>query len=170
MKAKSKFLEFVSNKLNKFLRGYHTDQPMVTFLCNSLKEILTSLLQMFTLNDTIKKADTTLKSMKIDTNDVNLYKPYDLIQIGTAAKLNGANYKKSTDFKESTLRRFCKEVCMLFASLMSHFMEKSLADTNKHEISKKQFSKVMEKLVATGRFKSKETDETKVQCKKCWMN
>ena len=128
MKAKSKFLEFVSNKLNKFLRGYHTDQPMVTFLCNSLKEILTSLLQMFTLNDTIKKADTTLKSMKIDTNDVNLYKPYDLIQIGTAAKLNGANYKKSTDFKESTLRRFCKEVCMLFASIS--WKNLSLTQTN----------------------------------------
>ena len=50
---------------------------MVPFLCNSLKEILTSLLQMFILNDTIKKADTTLKLTKIDTNDVNLHKPYD---------------------------------------------------------------------------------------------
>ena len=51
MKAKLKFLEFVSNKLNKFLRGYQTDQPMVPFLCNSLKEILTSLIQMFIVND-----------------------------------------------------------------------------------------------------------------------
>ena len=45
---------------------------------------------MFILHDT-KKADTTLKLMKIDTNDVNLYKLYDLIQIGTAAKLHVAN-------------------------------------------------------------------------------
>ena len=43
MKAKLKLLEFVSNKLSKFLRDYQTDQPMVPFLCNSLKEILTSL-------------------------------------------------------------------------------------------------------------------------------
>ena len=43
MKAKLKFLEFVSNKLNKFLRGYETDQPMV------------------------------LKLMKVDANDVNLH-------------------------------------------------------------------------------------------------
>ena len=63
---------------------------MVPFQCHSLKEILTSLLQMFILNDT-KKADTTLKLMKIDTNDVNLHKLYDLIQIGTAAKLHVAN-------------------------------------------------------------------------------
>ena len=78
---------------------------------------------MFILNDTIKKADTTLKLMKIDTNDVNLHKSCNLIQIGTAAKLH--IYKKSRNFKESTLRRFYKEVCMLFASLTSHFMEKS---------------------------------------------
>ena len=68
---------------------------MVPFLCNSLKEILTSLLQMFFLNDTIKKVDATLKLMKIETKNVNLHKPYDLIQIGTAAKLDVANYKKS---------------------------------------------------------------------------
>ena len=52
---------------------------MVPFLCNFLKEILTSLLQM-------------------------------LIQIGTAAWLHVANYKKSTDLKESTLQRFYKKV------------------------------------------------------------
>ena len=101
---------------------------MVPFLCNSLKEILASLLQMLILNDAIKKADTTLRLMKIGTNDVNLHKPYGFIQIGTAAKLHVANYKKSTEstqqkvLKHSTLRRFYKEVCMLLASLTSQFM------------------------------------------------
>ena len=88
---------------------------MVPFLCNSLKEIPTSLLQMFILDDTIKKADTTLKLMKIDTKNVNLHKPYDLIQIGTAAKLHVANYKKSTDFKEVLFKDFIKKpaCCLL---------------------------------------------------------
>ena len=113
MKTKLKFLEFVSSMLNKFLRGYQTNQPMMHFLRPSLKEILTSLLQMFILNDTIKKADTTLKLMKIYTSNVNLHKPYCLIQIGTAAKLHVTNYKKSTDFKESTLPIFYKAVLML---------------------------------------------------------
>ena len=61
---------------------------------------------------------------------------------------------------------------MLLTSLTSHLMEESplkhlivcysfyfnpivLADTNKHEVSKKQFGKVMEKLVATGCLKLK---------------
>ena len=67
MKAKLKYLELVSNKLNKFLRGYQMNQPVVLLLFNSLKEILTSLLQMFISNDTMKMADTTLKLMKTDT-------------------------------------------------------------------------------------------------------
>ena len=88
MKVKLKFLEFVSQK---FLREYQMDQPMVTFQCNSLKEILTSLLQIFILKNTLKKADTTLKLMKIDLKDVNLHKSFDWIQISTAAKFHAAN-------------------------------------------------------------------------------
>ena len=76
MKAKLKFLEFVSNNLYKFLRGYETDQPMV------------------------------LKLMKVDANDVNLHKPYDLIQIGTAAKFHVVNYKKSNRF----LRKYSSKI------------------------------------------------------------
>ena len=91
MKVKLKFLEFVSHKLNKFLREYQMDQPVVTFQCNSLKEILTSLLQIFILKNALKKADTTLKLMKVDLKDVNLHKSFDWIQISTAAKFHVAN-------------------------------------------------------------------------------
>ena len=63
---------------------------------------------MFILNGTVKKVDTTLKLMKTDTNDMNLHKPYDLIQVGTGGKLHVANYKRSTDFKEKVLLRFYK--------------------------------------------------------------
>ena len=72
---------------------------------------------------------------------------------------------------------------MLLASLTSHFMEKSplkhlivrcsscfnpivLAYTNRYEVSKKEFGKVMEKLVTIGHFKSKEADEAKDQYEK----
>lgn len=93
MKAKLKFLEFLSRKLNKFLRGYQTDQPMVffymilcTFLCDSLKEVVRLFLQMFTLKDTIKKAGTSLKLLNIETNNIYLHKPHESVQIRTAAK------------------------------------------------------------------------------------
>ena len=61
LKAKFKFVEFIAEKLNTFLCGFQTDQPMVPFLCDTLKELLLSLMNMFILNQTMLKADT-LKS------------------------------------------------------------------------------------------------------------
>ena len=37
--AKLKLIEFLSYKLNKFLRCFQTDQPMVPFLSDTLEEI-----------------------------------------------------------------------------------------------------------------------------------
>ena len=76
---------------------------MVPFLCDSLREILTSFLQMFILNDTIMKADMTLKLMKIEIDDIDLHKPYESVQIRTAAKLHVTNYEESPLFKENFL-------------------------------------------------------------------
>ena len=50
MAAKFKLVEFVAGKLNLFLRGFQTDQPMVPFLAEVLKDILSSIISMFILN------------------------------------------------------------------------------------------------------------------------
>ena len=50
MAAKFKLVEFVAGKLNLFLRGFQTDQPMVPFLAEVLKDILFSIMSMFILN------------------------------------------------------------------------------------------------------------------------
>ena len=50
MAAKFKLVEFVAGKLNLFLRGFQTDQPMVQFLAEVLKDILSSIMSMFILN------------------------------------------------------------------------------------------------------------------------
>ena len=114
MKARFKFLEFLSNKLKISLRRYQTNQTMEPFLCSSFKEILKSLFQIFILNGRIKKASTTLKLIKIYKNDKKLRKPYDLIQIGTAAKLHVDNYRKSADLKKVPFEFFVKNsVCCL---------------------------------------------------------
>ena len=50
MAAKFKLVEFVAGKLNLFLRGFQTDQPMLPFLAEVLKDILSSIMSMFILN------------------------------------------------------------------------------------------------------------------------
>ena len=54
--AKLKVVEYVAGKLNKNLRGFQTDQPMVPFLNGTLLELVYSLMSMFINNDTMKKS------------------------------------------------------------------------------------------------------------------
>ena len=37
--AKLKLIEFITSKLNCFLRGFQTDQPMIPLICDVLKDI-----------------------------------------------------------------------------------------------------------------------------------
>ena len=73
LRAKFKFVEFIAERLYKFLRDFQTDQPMVPFLCETLKELLLSLMNMFILNQTCSK-QMIHKVLKIYTSDINLHK------------------------------------------------------------------------------------------------
>ena len=75
--AKLKFVEKVSWKLNTFLRHFQTDNPMVPFLYFSLEDLLRWLMEKFVLKDTLEKADTARKLLKIRPKDVNIQKPAD---------------------------------------------------------------------------------------------
>ena len=88
LKAKFKFVEFIAQKLNCFLRGFQTDQPMVPFLSDTLKELLLSLMNMFILDQTMLKADTVMKVLKINTSDTGIHKPPSNVDIGMGAKLH----------------------------------------------------------------------------------
>ena len=76
-----KVVEYVAGKLNKYLHGFQTDQPMVPFLNRTLLELLYSLMSMFINNDTMKKATSSLKLLKINTSDTSLYKQ-DAVEVG----------------------------------------------------------------------------------------
>lgn len=162
MHAKFKFVEFIAAKLNKFLRGFQIDQPMVPLV---LKEIITSLIKMFILSSAVQKADTTLKLLRIDTSDRNIYKPYDFIDVGMAAKMYISEYRKSKQFKESTTKKFYDSVYTFLSSLTSPMMEKcplrhlivrcsSCINPNILGVSSQNetFNKILEKLVSYNKY------------------
>ena len=124
LKAKFKFVEFIAEKLNTFLRGFQTDQPMVPFLCDTLKELLLSLMNMFILNQTMLKADTLIKVLKIDTSDSNVHKSPNNVDIGMAAQLHLREYKKRLNYKDSAVTKFQKEVCQFVTGLTGHMSHK----------------------------------------------
>ena len=106
--AKSQVVEYIAGKLNNYLRGFETDQPMLTFLNAALLELLYSLMSMFINNDTMKKAISSLKLLKIDTSDTSLYKK-DAVEVAMGAKMHIRELKKQPNFKKSTLLKFYKE-------------------------------------------------------------
>ena len=123
--AKLKVVKYVAGKLNKYLRGFQTDQSMVPLLNGTLLELLYSLMSMFINNATMKKATSSLKLLKIDTSDTNLYKQ-NAIKVGMGAKMHIRELKKQPNFKKSTLLKFYKETCGFLAAIISHMIEKSL--------------------------------------------
>ena len=63
--AKLKLTEFIASKLNCFLWGFQTDQPMVPFFCDVMKDLLSSVMNMFihsgSCNDTIAHTKNILQ-------------------------------------------------------------------------------------------------------------
>ena len=66
---------------------------MVPFLNGTLLELLNSLMRMFINNDTLKRAISYMKLLKIDTSDTSLYKQ-DAVEVGTGAKMRIRKLKK----------------------------------------------------------------------------
>ena len=180
--AKLKLVEHIAGKLNKFLRGFQTDQPMVPFLHNTLKEILQSIMSMFIQSDIMKQANTTMKLLKIDTTDKNLHK-VDTVDIGMGAKMHIREIKKQANFKQSSLMQFYKGTCNFMSGITSHMIVKSpmkyqiirfassldpsaLVNENEVEICKVKFSKLLEKLVYLKQITAKVGDEAMEQYRK----
>ena len=77
------------------------------------------------MKETLAKADSGRKLLKINPKDVSIQKPADQVDVGSAAKLQIAEYKKKVTYKESKVYTFFKEVTVLYATTASHFIEKS---------------------------------------------
>ena len=60
-----KLIEFIASKLNFFLRGCQTDQPMVPFLCDVLEDLLTSMMKIFILSGRCKNVNAIVQIKNI---------------------------------------------------------------------------------------------------------
>ena len=63
--AKLKLTEFITSKLNCFLRDFQTDQPMVPFICDVLKDLLMSMMKMFILSDRYKNTNAIVQTKHV---------------------------------------------------------------------------------------------------------
>ena len=184
MRAKFRFAECVSWKLNEYLRGFQNDNPMLPFVCEELESLLRWFLEKFILKDTLSKADTIKKIIAIKVDDCNIRKPDKLIDIGYAAKKEVMEYKQKAASSESSphVALFFKQARQMLQKLCSHFMMKSplrmavvrlavcfdpkfIADYPDHAIIK--FNLLLEKLLVLNKLPSSNFAEScKIQFSK----
>ena len=68
------FFEKVAKKLNKFLWRFQTDSPMVSFLVDTIQEILRDFCARFILSDVMSKAVKTVDLIEISMLDTTIHK------------------------------------------------------------------------------------------------
>ena len=134
-------------------------------------------------SDTIKKADTTLKLLKIDPFNKDVHKSLESIDVETGTKLRVVTYKRSSSYKSGVLHNFYKRLVLFLSNLTAHMIEKcplkhlvvrcssclnpnSLAIRDKNESSKLKFSKIVEKLASLNQISVKLSDDAKEEFSK----
>ena len=80
---------------------------------------------MHVFSDTIKKADTTLKLLKIVPLNKNIHKTPDTLDVGMGANLHLSTYKKSEKYKGSLVLNFHKGVILLLSNITAHMIKES---------------------------------------------
>lgn len=108
-----------------------------------------------------------MKVLKIDVLNKNIHKSSETIDVGMGAQLRISKFRRSSDFKGSSLRNFYQEAVLFLSSVTSHMVEKCplkhiiirccssinpnrLAIRDESEVSKLKFSKMLEKLTSLG--------------------
>lgn len=66
MEVKFKFVQYVSMKLNTFLRGFQTDRPMMPFLFDVLRDLVESFMSMYIRREDCEANDTLQKLLNMD--------------------------------------------------------------------------------------------------------
>lgn len=167
MRAKFKLVEFLTGKLNAFLRGFQTDKPMIPFLFDALKSIIESFLQMFLKKEVCNANDTIQKLLNLDLRDASIRKKVP--EVGVGAKLLIMDFKKETSFSENRLNAFHRDTSVLLASIVNHMLEKSplrrqivrcassldpclMADKDEQESSSLKFSHLVVRLARVGQI------------------
>ena len=110
--------------LNDFLVTFQTDNPMVSFLTESLDNVLRTLCGRFLGKDVLEEASSVYKLLKADfkTNQVSL----DSVDLGFAIKHDVKVLKKSEKLNENQLCNLRSRASEFFSSLCTHFTEKSI--------------------------------------------
>ena len=84
--AKRKFFSFVSDIVEPFLKKYQSDKPMIPFMYEDLKDLVSRLLELFVKPTIHEKNKTGKKMMKLDLCDKEILLSAEKINAGFAVE------------------------------------------------------------------------------------
>lgn len=123
--AKLAFFVSLSKEVEKFLKDYQTDRPMMPFMYTDLNHLTISLLSRFFTQDAIKKLKRTTDFLKLDVTTEEFHVPIEKIKLGFVAMSKLKELKTRDEISDSQILEFrqqCKEILVDFTRL---FLEKS---------------------------------------------
>jgi len=151
---------------------FQGERPMVPFLGDELHSILRSLMARFIKDDLLKEADTALKLLKINCEDVKNQKECKKVDIGFAASATLlAAPKTVSDLQKMAFRTGC---CKFLAGMTAKLLERSPLQfslvrnlnclspkklASSPEKCKANFKKVLEVLLAKKHFEADHCDK-----------
>ena len=120
--AKLKLFEMVSSKLNVFLRGFQTNKPMVSFIADTLGDLVCDFFGRIILKDVLKKKSDLYNLIQINPLVKNIRKNPESVAIGFAVKHKLEQIKSSLNSLK--ILEFRKQAGDFLAQLLHHLLEK----------------------------------------------
>ena len=120
--AKLKLFEMVSSKLNVFLRGFQTNKPMVSFIADTLGDLVCDFFGRIILKDVLKKKSDLYNLIQINPLVKNIRKNPESVDIGFAVKHKLEQIKSSLNSLK--ILEFKKQAGDFLAQLLHHLLEK----------------------------------------------
>ena len=110
----------MSDIVEPFLKKYESDKPMIPFMYEDLKDLVSRLLELFVKPAILEKNKTGKKMMKLDLYDKEILLSADKINVGFAAE-SELNDLKKKDVTASQVKVFMKGMqrflCVMVTSL-----------------------------------------------------
>ena len=124
LKTKLKFFGSIANTLNGFLVKFQTNNTMVSFLAESLEEIIRSFSSSFIFKETLTNVNTCLRLSKLKFVDPNLHKrPVD-VDPGIGIKLELSTLQKNGAITADQVLNFKRDVIKFLSKMCTHLAEK----------------------------------------------
>lgn len=123
--AKVAFIVSVAKCVEKFLRLYQTDKPMLPFLACDLEEVMRSLMSRFIKTSVMDSASTQEKLDEIDVTQKENQKNFKHIDIGFQTDLEIRDVREKQKISDRQIVEFRMECTECLCAIVHKFKSKS---------------------------------------------